>query len=291
MSSLKVSPSKLSTNGPISAPSPTPSASSNTGNTLKKRKRENPNPSRAESPVDRYLAPTPMDGEAMTGAKLATYVDSAIERLRESQDQPLTLNQTIAKISFWDRSQVEGLRHALAAHERIQTKKEDGAGAGSGAGGRTLFSYRPKYPVRGPESLKEFLQKRTDMRAVLVQDLKDGWPDAAKGIDLMGQRNEVLVTRHKKDPFLPKAVWPNDPSLRLDMDANFRKKWHEILLPANPDELRNKLEAAGLKPTSAPREVVKGGLAQKKKKAARRGGKTTNTHMAGILRDYSGMRK
>jgi len=227
-----------------------------------------------------------MDGEPMTGAKLATYVDSAIERLRESQDQPLTLNQTIAKISFWDRSQVEGLRHALAAHERIQTKKEDGSG-----GGRTLFSYRPKYPVRGPDSLKAFLQKRTDMRALLVQDLKDGWPDAAKGIDLMGQRNEVLVTRHKKDPFLPKAVWPNDPSLRLDMDANFRKKWHEILLPANPDELRNKLEAAGLKPTSAPREMVKAGPVQKKKKVARRGGKTTNTHMAGILRDYSGMRK
>lgn len=76
-----------------------------------------------------------------------------------------------------------------------------------------------------------------------------------------------------------------------DMDAEFKSEWHKIQIPANPDDLRNSLLSAGLKPSSAPREAAVAKSKEKKRKAPRRGGKQTNTHMASILKDFSHMRK
>jgi transcription initiation factor TFIIE subunit beta len=75
------------------------------------------------------------------------------------------------------------------------------------------------------------------------------------------------------------------------MDSDFINEWHKVQIPPNPDDLRNSLLAAGLKPSSAPRQAVASKPDKKKKKASRRGGKQTNTHMAAILKDFSHMRK
>ena len=85
--------------------------------------------------------------------------------------------------------------------------------------------------------------------------------------------------------------WDNDPSLMHKMDPDFANEWHKIQIPPNPDDLRSSLMAAGLKPSSAPRQTEAKKTDKKRKKAIRRGGKQTNTHMASILKDFSHMRK
>jgi transcription initiation factor TFIIE subunit beta len=90
---------------------------------------------------------------------------------------------------------------------------------------------------------------------------------------------------------LTSSRWGNDPSLMHTMDPDFMNEWHRIQIPANPDDLRNSLLAAGLKPSSAPRQAVASKPDKKKRKAPRRGGKQTNTHMQSILKDFSHMRK
>lgn len=75
------------------------------------------------------------------------------------------------------------------------------------------------------------------------------------------------------------------------MDPEFTNEWHKIQIPPNPDDLRNSLVGAGLKPSSAPRQFAASKPDKKKRKAPRRGGKQTNLHMANILKDFSHMRK
>lgn len=62
-------------------------------------------------------------------------------------------------------------------------------------------------------------------------------------------------------------------------------------MPANAEDVRIDLDKAGLTPTSQIKEKVIVKTKEKKKRAPRKGGKTTNTHMEKILKDYSGTRK
>ena len=53
-------------------------------------------------------------------------------------------------------------------------------------------------------------------------------------------------------------------------------------------EIRRELEKAGQTPTSAVREMKRIEAKKKEKRRVnRKGGKTTNSHMLGILKDYS----
>jgi transcription initiation factor TFIIE subunit beta len=160
-----------------------------------------------------------------------------------------------------------------------------------GPKGQLLYRFKPKHNVRSADQLRTYLSKRTDARGIAVKDLKEGWPEAIEEINRLEKEGHILVVRHKKPPQDPKTVWHNDASLKTETDSPFKEMWHKIPLPANPDELRQKLEAAGIKPTSAPKEVVKAKQKEKKKKGPRKSGKTTNAHMVGILRDYSHKRK
>jgi transcription initiation factor TFIIE subunit beta len=99
----------------------------------------------------------------------------------------------------------------------------------------------------------------------------------------------VLVKRAKDGA--AKTVWHNDASLMLPMDPAMANEWHKIAIPANPDELRGTLLNIGLVAATTPRVLNAGGPKTKKKRAARKGGKTTNVHMQHILKDFSGMRK
>jgi transcription initiation factor TFIIE subunit beta len=155
---------------------------------------------------------------------------------------------------------------------------------------KDLYRYKPKYDIRNAAQLKGWLQNQKSAAGLSVKELKDGWPNAQEAINKMEQDKEILVVRARKDN-QAKTVWINDKSLVHPMDEEFRHAWHGIQLPPNPDDLRGKLLAAGLKPSSAPRKAVATGPKEKKRKAPRRGGKQTNTHMANILKDFSHLRK
>lgn len=123
-----------------------------------------------------------------------------------------------------------------------------------------------------------------------MKELRDGWPSAIAAIETLEAQNHILVTRNRKDN-TPRLIYPSSPALSNPIDADFMNMWHKIRIPATSDELRADLERAGLTPTSQVKEAVQVGRRDKKKRAMRKGGKTTNTHMEKVLKDYSGTRR
>jgi len=255
----------------LSAPSPTPSNSSSSGAKRKRPVIEDATPGTV------WSQPT----ETGTGSHLMTQVTYAIDRLRKANG-PLSFEDLASYLSI-PKSETELRRQLLTIlrspeQPRIQWD------------GKDQFRYKPKNNVRSAEQLKGFLQNQKAALGLSVKDLKDGWTDAAEAIEELERKKELLVTHNKKDGSA-RTVWINDPTLMHTVDPDFLNEWHKIPLPPNPDDLRNKLVVAGLKPSSAPKEVVASKPKEKKKKAPRRGGRQTNTHMASILKDYSHKRK
>ncbi|KAF2021043.1 transcription initiation factor IIE, beta subunit [Aaosphaeria arxii CBS 175.79] len=263
---------KTSSASHLSAPSPTPSTSSTGGG---KRKREDA----AQSIV--YSQPQ----ETGTGSHLMTQVTYTIEHLRKEQ-RWLTLQEILDFLNLQQSASYEQDKQTLIA----TFHKKDPKNRIEYDAKTKRYRYKPKVPVRNADDLKSFLQKQKSAQGLSVKDLKDGWPSCQEGITKMEQKKEILVNRLKKDN-QAKTVWINDPTLMYPMDTEFKEEWLRIQLPANPDDLRNRLIKANLKPSSAPREAKTAKAEKTKRKAARRGGKQTNTHMANILKDFSHLRK
>lgn len=262
---------KSSQAGKLSAPSPTPSTSSSSGS---KRKR----PENEGHPIV-YSQPQ----ETGKGAHVYTQFTYTVDYLKNNPGW-YTLDKIVAYLNLKVEdqvtiSQLQRMFRSPNPTNRVEWNPKD-----------DTYRYKPKYDVRNADDLKKYLQNQKSAGGLAVKDLKDGWPDAPATINEMEKKKEILVGRHSKDK-APKTVWINDPSLMSTMDPEFRADWHKIQLPPNPDDLRGKLLAAGLKPSSEPRKPREAGPKEKKRKGPRRGGKQTNTHMAAILKDFSHLRK
>lgn len=264
---LRHSPEAMSLLKPTNAPSPTPSSSS-TGD--KKRKR--PEASVVYSQPD----------ETGQGHDILTNLFYLIKHLKEDQ-RWYTQKEILDYINY--KEDTPPARQMIAICRKVQEGNQI-----EWDPRKNLYRFKPKYEIRDAAQLKGWLQNQKSAVGLPVKDLKEGWPNAVEGINELEKKHEVLVGRHKKDA-QPKTVWINDPSLMHKMDPEFQSEWHKIPLPPNPDDLRAKLLAAGLQPSSAARKVIAAAPTTKKRKTSRRGGKQTNTHMAGILKDFSGMRK
>ncbi|KAI9714436.1 MAG: hypothetical protein M1820_000397 [Bogoriella megaspora] len=259
-----------------SVPSPTPSTSSQ--NDLKRKR---PNPSPNESTSLSQQADNPTSANVMA---LAVY---AVKYLKD-KEKTLSFDDIYRFLSAppaLDTATVKReLTHALKINPRVNfdPKALDGKGG---------FSYRPLHPVHSADELKGYLQGRTTAQGISVKELKEGWSAISQAIDELELKGELLVTRNKKDG-APRHVWPDDPSLAQNVEPEFRKLWHEIKLPENPSEMRAELERAGLTPTSQIKQpMMQKKQAVKKKRAPRSGGRTTNVHMATVLKDYSNRKK
>jgi transcription initiation factor TFIIE subunit beta len=263
MSSLKPNPIGFN------APSPTPSNNSASG---AKRKR----PAEGATPVV-YSQPQ----DTGTGEHVFTRLTYVTDHLRDNKDKWLSFEDIMAYLNVppgnMQREQLRQLMRTDNQSNRILWDKAN-----------EKYRYKPKLDIRNPAQLKGYLQTQKSAMGLQIKDLKDGWSTVADDITKMEDKKEVLVRRAKDG--VPKTVWGNDPSLMLPMDPAFAKTWHMVQVPDNPDELRKVLLANKLKAATQAKVIV-AGPATKKKKAARRGGKQTNTHMVGILKDFSGMRK
>ncbi|KAI9725924.1 MAG: hypothetical protein M1828_002251 [Chrysothrix sp. TS-e1954] len=217
------------------------------------------------------------------GRYLMTQVTYAIDYLK-TKEELVTFRDIFRYLSILDidDQQRRTLEVTLGRHPRIEFDPK-------GLGGKGSYRYRPIHNVRGSEELQAYLQRQTTAQGIPMRELKDGWPGAIEAVDKLEADHTVLVTRNKKD-LTPKNVWSDDPTLHNTVDPEFVTLWHQVKLPTNQGDLRAELVSLGLTPTSqAKSTVVK--PKEKKRKPMRRGGKTTNTHMAGILKDYSHLRK
>jgi transcription initiation factor TFIIE subunit beta len=224
--------------------------------------------------------------ETGTGSHIYTQLTYTItwlrNRMADGDDSWHSLKEIMDYLNVHDptmKAQLQTLYRSRNPTNRIAYNQKDGT-----------YRYKPIYDIRNANQLKGFLQNQKSAQGISVKDLKDGWPTVHNVLKIMEGNKEVLIKRNLKDQ-VAKTVWGNDATLMHDMDPEFQNEWHKIQIPPNPDDLRNALLAAGLKPSSAPRQAEAKKTDKKRKKAVRRGGKQTNAHMANILKDFSHMRK
>ncbi|CAN9201070.1 unnamed protein product [Alternaria alternata] len=252
----------------MNAPSPTPSSSSASG----KRKRPADG-----APSVVYSQPQ----DTGTGEHVFTRLTYVNDFLRERKDKWHTFDDIMEYLNIQPgHIQREQLRQLMRADNQGNRISWDAA--------NERYKYKSKLSIHDRAQLKGHFQTQKSAMGLQIKDLKDGWSTVADDITKMEDKKEVLVRRAKDG--VPKTVWGNDPSLMLPMDPVFAKAWHSVQVPDNPDELRKALLANKLTAATQAKVIV-AAPTTKKKKGPRRGGKQTNTHMIGILKDFSGMRK
>ena len=219
-----------------------------------------------------------------TGKNIMTQITYAVEYLK-SKGSPQTLNDLLSYLSLQHKESnyKNSIAAILQAHEKVDfVRKRDGT--------ESTYSFRPVHNIRSSARLLGHLQSQHTFQGLNARELRDGWPQAEDAINELEQQGKLLVTRNRKDNHA-KMVWPDDPSLMFTIDEEFQSIWHRVKLPP-PDSLADELKREGLTPANkkgSKKAMIK--APEKKTKKPRKGGRTTNTHMAGVLRDYSHLKK
>ncbi|KAK5118836.1 hypothetical protein LTR62_000045 [Meristemomyces frigidus] len=271
-----------------------------------------PRPSDQKRNHDAAFTGPPLSSAA--GGEIMKLVVNAVQHLKEKGGNLETFDEIVRYLSLpVDLKTPRGLakfKQALQIHHRLQYVP-----ASEGKGGKESFKYKPLHPVTNGEELKEYLSRLDSAQGIPVRELKDGWADCLSTLNKLETQGFVLLSRTKKDnKNEPKAVYPDNPAWHIiaapsaktmkdpatrheppqiaPVDADLVDFWTKVRLPVSENDLRTELEKAGLTPTSAVREVRKGNLAKKeRKRGERKNGRKTNTHMVGVLKDYSKMKK
>ncbi|KAJ5898813.1 hypothetical protein N7495_003557 [Penicillium taxi] len=221
-----------------------------------------------------------------TGKDIMTQVLFAIEHMK-SKGVALKFADIVSYLSLQhrahDQGYVQALRSILQMHEKVEYDP-------SGANDEGTFRFRPPHNVRTAEQLLQKLQAQTTAAGMSVRELREGWPNVEETINQMEKEGKLLVTRNKKDDHA-KMIWANDPSLIEHFDDEFKQIWDKIKIP-DVQAVKEELERAGITPTNKNKVIKpRPRMESKKVKKPRRSGKTTNTHMTGILRDYSHLKR
>jgi transcription initiation factor TFIIE subunit beta len=143
------------------------------------------------------------------------------------------------------------------------------------------YRYKPPYDINNSEELLAELQRQTLYKGILYDELKQGWPDCLAVVNQLDEQHKILVHRHKKDK-QPKIIWPDDPSLYIKLDDEFR------LIATNqkpPDENKIRAELTAMQSRAAgeaPKPVTNANAGKKGPKKVRRGNKVTNVHMQNL---------
>ncbi|OJJ49127.1 hypothetical protein ASPZODRAFT_129530 [Penicilliopsis zonata CBS 506.65] len=221
-----------------------------------------------------------------TGKDIMTQVLFAVEHMK-GKATPLKFSEILSYLSLRDKAHdqayVQALRKILQAHEKVRYDP-------SGANGEGTFRFRPPYDIYDSEQLLKHLQSQSTAAGMNVRDLREGWAGVEETINELEKEGKLLVTRNKKDDHA-KMVWANDPSLQQRFDDEFKQIWEKIKIP-DSQTVKEELEKAGITPTNKNKVVkARPKVEHKKVKKPRRSGKTTNTHMMGVLRDYSHLKR
>lgn len=258
---------------PASTPQPPSSAPASTGGDPKRKRQD----------ADIVYSQPANTG---TGKDIMTQVLFAIEHMK-TKNVPLKFNDIVSYLSLQQRAQDQAYLHALRSilqvHEKVNYDPK-------GANGEGTFNFRPPHNIRSAEQLLQKLQSQPTGAGMSVRELREGWPNVEEAINDLEKEGKVLVTRNKKDDHA-KMVWANDPSLVQHFDNEFRQIWEKIKIP-DQQTVIEELEKAGITPTSKNKDVKpRPKIEQKKVKKPRKSGRTTNTHMIGVLRDYSHLKR
>lgn len=264
---------------PVSAPSP---AASNASSTSKAEEKDLKRKREATNVVFSQPAATGF------GNNITTQVTYVIDFLKK-KDEPKTLLDILGYLSVSNVDSQKQIAGILKKHSRVTWTPDQDTKKKSWDSG--TYTHNPIINVRNKQDLIGYLQQRVNFAGVSVKELKDGWPDCEESLNELEREHKLLVTRTKKDNHA-RMVWLDDASLHVKVDDEFKILWQKVDLPSVDDTVRKLLDA-GQKPASEdPSKRIKlpPKPKEKKKKVPRKGGRTTNTHMAHLLKDFSDRR-
>ncbi|KAL2258038.1 hypothetical protein VTK26DRAFT_8801 [Humicola hyalothermophila] len=289
MSSMSAAASKLGggTKRTLAPPSPSPSVGSTTSAAAAAPGSLTPSRKDRDTPNIVYSQPA-MTG---TGDSIISQMSFAVRWL-QGKDEPQTYQDVLGYLSVTGRpeNEQEYFVEQMRRHPQIQWIPDPNLSEQTWRSG--TYVHRPAIPnVKNKTQLLAYLQKKTDASGVSVKDLKDGWPDCEPAIAELEAEHKVLVVRAKKDGSA-RMVWLDDPSLFHEVDPQLKLMWSRVEVPS-VENIVQRLLAAQQKPASEdPRtKVTQVPKAEKKKKRVQRRGKSTNTHMEHLLKDYSHMKR
>lgn len=149
-------------------------------------------------------------------------------------------------------------------------------------------TYISKLGVYSGEDLLRYLSQVKTFQGLPVRDLRDGWSGALPTIANLEAEQKIIVLRNRKDNS-PRLIWLNKGGPIGKIDAKFVSLWQSARVPTASD-LPGNLEKVGLKPSSVdPTKVKREVKSEQEKKPKRRAPRSriTNTHMKGLLKDFS----
>lgn len=240
----------------------------------KKRNEQTETVSQKRSASDHYVVEKrqrfPVD--EISGSHLSTQLHLAVEFIKQ-HDAPISVNKLRNYLSFdISKKLLPLLKENI---DRIKYNADN-----------DTLEYTSLHNIRSADSLLDFLRSQPTFKGTSVKELSDGWSGCLQAIKELEEKNQILVLRNKKEN-APRLVWPNLGGRLGLIDEEFRTMWNNVRLP-EPDGLYQALIDQGLKPTGAdPMQIKQKPRQQEQKKKKTRRGKITNTHMKGILKDYS----
>lgn len=208
---------------------------------------------------------------SISGSHLSTRLHLAVEYIKQ-QDAPVSVLKLQGYLSF---DIEDTLLPLLKGIDRI---KYDPVA--------NTLEYMSLHNISTEDDLLNFLRSQPTFKGTPVKELRDGWSGCLEAITNLEEENKILVLRNKKEN-APRLVWANLGGDIGTVDDEFVDAWNKIRVP-DRDSLYQALIDNSLKPTGAdPHELKKKPQQQEKKQKKARRGKITNTHMKGILKDYS----
>lgn len=149
------------------------------------------------------------------------------------------------------------------------------------------YGFKPKYNLKDKKALLRLLDKhyRCGHGGVLLDDVEEGLPNAAKAIKALGDQI-IFVTRPDKK----RILFYNDKYCQFVVDEEFQKLWRSVPVDSMDEEkIEEYLKKQGISSMqeTGPKKVLP---VQKRKKQSgqrKRQFKTHNNHLAGVLEDYS----
>ncbi|MCI4394988.1 hypothetical protein PGIGA_G00175220 [Pangasianodon gigas] len=208
---------------------------------------------------------------------LARIVNYMKTRHQRGDTHPLTLDEILDETKLLDiglKQKQWLMTEALASNPKIDIREGK-------------YAFKPKYHLKDKKALLRLLDKHDQqgLGGVLLDDVEEGLPNAAKAIKALGDQI-IFVSRPDKK----KILFYNDKHCHFEVDEEFQKLWRSVPVDSIDDEkIEEYLKRQGISSMqdTGPKKITP---VQKRKKPAtqkKRRFKTHNDHLNGVLEDYS----
>lgn len=207
-------------------------------------------------------------------AKIVNYMKT---RHQNGDTHFLTLDEILDETKLLDIGMKQKqwlMNEALVSNPKIEVR--DGT-----------YGFKPKYNLKDKKALLRLLDKHYQCGhgGVLLEDVEEGLPNAAKAIKALGDQI-IFVTRPDKK----KILFYNDKYCQFVVDEEFQKLWRSVPVDSMDEEkIEEYLKKQGISSMqeTGPKKVLP---VQKRKKQSgqrKRQFKTLNNHLVDVLEDYS----